>query len=41
MMRSRFASAIALIDDLDAPFRDFAAVSPEPMRRALAEISAP
>jgi anti-sigma factor RsiW len=35
------ASAIALIDDLDAPFRGFVVVSPQPMQRALAEISAP
>jgi hypothetical protein len=35
------ASAIALIDDLDAPYRGFVVVSPQPMQRALAEISAP
>jgi hypothetical protein len=35
------ASAIALIDDLDAPYRGFIIVSPQPMQRALAEISAP
>ncbi|MGB7974323.1 MAG: hypothetical protein WCF81_08220 [Roseiarcus sp.] len=35
------ASAIALIDDLDAPHRGFIVVSPQPMQRALAEISAP
>jgi hypothetical protein len=35
------ASAIALIDDLDAPYRGFIVVSPQPMQRALAEISAP
>jgi hypothetical protein len=35
------ASAIAVIDDLDAPFRGFVVVSPQPMQRALAEISAP
>jgi hypothetical protein len=35
------ASAIALIDDLDAPYRGFVVVSPQPMQRALAEIGAP
>jgi hypothetical protein len=35
------ASAIALIDDLDAPFRGFRPASPQSMQRALAEISAP
>jgi hypothetical protein len=35
------ASAIALIDDLDTPYRGFIVVSPQPMQRALAEISAP
>jgi hypothetical protein len=35
------ASAVALIDDMDAPFRGFIVVSPQPMQRALAEISAP
>jgi hypothetical protein len=35
------ASAIALIDDLDAPYRGFVVVSPQPMQRALAEIRAP
>jgi hypothetical protein len=35
------ASAIALIDDLDAPYLGFIIVSPQPMQRALAEISAP
>jgi hypothetical protein len=35
------ASAIALIDDLDSPYRGFVVVSPQPMQRALAEISAP
>jgi hypothetical protein len=35
------ASAVALIDDMDSPFRGFIVVSPQPMQRALAEISAP
>jgi hypothetical protein len=35
------ASAIALIDDLDAPYRGFVVVSPQPMQRALVEISGP
>ena len=35
------ASAIALIDDLDAPYRGFVVVFPQPMQRAIAEISAP
>jgi hypothetical protein len=30
-----------LIDDLEAPYRGFIVVSPQPMQRALAEISAP
>ena len=34
------AGAIALIDDLDAPYQGFVAVSPQPMQRALAEIGA-
>lgn len=35
------ASAIALIDDLDASYQGFVVVSPQPMQRALAEIGAP
>jgi hypothetical protein len=35
------ASAVALIDDMDAPYRGFIVVSPQPMQRALAEIGAP
>jgi hypothetical protein len=35
------ASALALIDDMDSPFRGYVVVSPQPMQRALAEISAP
>jgi hypothetical protein len=35
------ASAIALIDDLDARYRGFIIVSHQPMQRALAEIGAP
>jgi hypothetical protein len=34
-------TAIAVIDDLDAPYRGFIVVSPQPMQRALVEISAP
>jgi hypothetical protein len=34
------ASAGALIDDMDAPYEGFIVVSPQPMQRALAEISA-
>jgi hypothetical protein len=35
------ASAVALIDDMDAPFRGIIVVSPQPMQRALAEMDAP
>jgi hypothetical protein len=35
------ASAVALIDDMDSPFRGYVVVSPQQMQRALAEISAP